>query len=137
MNLNLKLWSMFVAYTTTVSGWCYSVNVLKVQHNNLSILSNIKNASSSPQDASNIPHRCISVSINNINVNGYGDTFSANDNVQNQYVRLPYPLISDEEYQQEKRYYENHDRIKPFRIHHNLVLDRLNHFLYNGENNFS
>ena len=66
------------------------------------------------------------------------DTLTQNDIVQTQYMRLPYPAVSHRKLEHEKKYYELGDQMPkiPYRITYGMTFEALNHFLYNGRNNF-
>ena len=57
-----------------------------------------------------------------------------NDVVQKQYSYLPYPPISRTEWLAEANYYKNHDI--PFLFSYQLQLEYLNHYLFQGKENF-
>ena len=73
------------------------------------------------------------------------DTLTQSDVVRNQYSTLPYPAVTLEDLNVEKAYYDNKQwpvraygeiRNKPFRVTPGVTLEAINHFLYNGKNNF-
>ena len=66
-----------------------------------------------------------------------GDTNSQDDNVRNQYSQLPYPAVRKDYFLKEQNYYKNESlRIIPFTIYPPIALEYINHFLYNGNNDF-
>ena len=73
------------------------------------------------------------------------DTLTQNDVVRNQYSNLPYPAVTLEDLDVEKSYYDDMRwplnaygklRNKPFRVTPGITLEAINHFLYNGRNDF-
>lgn len=79
----------------------------------------------------------ISVSIGDINGLRNWDTVTEDDTVRKQYTLLPYPIVTEGEYLLEKKYYDTRQEIEPYTMHPPLVLESLNHFLYNGANDFT
>ena len=76
---------------------------------------------------------------------GHYDTLTLNDIVRNQYAELPYPAVSPEGLKAEKMYYDNkvwtvkaHGELRsyPMRISFGTTLEAVNHFLFEGKNNF-
>ena len=66
----------------------------------------------------------------------YYDTLSQDDSVRNQYASLPYPTVTEQHLEREKKYYDSDDFKTPYIRSFALTLERLNHFLYNGRNTF-
>ena len=73
------------------------------------------------------------------------DTLTQNDVVRNQYSNLPYPAVTLEDLNVEKTYYDDMRwpvnaygklRNKPFRVTVGVTLEAINHFLFNGRNDF-
>ena len=73
------------------------------------------------------------------------DTLTQSDVVRNQYSNLPYPAVTIEDLNAEKSYYDDMRwpvnaygklRNKPFRVTPGVTLEAINHFLFNGRNNF-
>ena len=73
------------------------------------------------------------------------DTLSQNDVVRNQYSNLPYPAVTLKDLNAEKSYYDNKKwivnvygelRVKPYWVTPGVTLEAINHFLYNGRNDF-
>ena len=66
-----------------------------------------------------------------------GDTISENDPVTNQYLNLPYPTVTDEDIASEQAFYRS-DRYNGnmFMIVESLTLEKMNHYLFNGSENF-
>ena len=73
------------------------------------------------------------------------DTLTRNDIVRNQYAELPYPAVSPEGLKAEKMYYDNKVwtvkaygklRSYPMRVSFGATLEAINHFLFEGKNNF-
>ena len=69
---------------------------------------------------------------------GYYETLTKDDIVQNQYSLLPYPSVTEEDLADEKYYYEKlfSKRRKPYYYNYGITLEALNHFLFEGRNNF-
>ena len=67
----------------------------------------------------------------------YSDTLSQTDAVTKQYLSLPYPSVSEEQLQEEQTHYMGPDRNMPHVTYTTLSLEYLNHFLYQGRNEFS
>ena len=77
-------------------------------------------------------------------LNNY-DSLTQNDIVRNQYANLPYPAVKPEWLELEKYYYDNKEwpvkaygeiRNKPFKDSMAITLEAINHFLYQGKNQF-
>ena len=92
----------------------------------------------------NIAGRNSSKRINQGTVDSY-DTLTQSDVVRNQYSTLPFPAVTLEDLNVEKAYYDNKQwpvraygeiRNKPFRVTPGVTLEAINHFVYNGKNNF-
>ena len=66
----------------------------------------------------------------------YSDTLSTSDAVTRQYLSLPYPSVSEEQLQAEKNHYLGPNRNDPHTTYTSLSLEYLNHFLYEGKNDF-
>ena len=66
----------------------------------------------------------------------YSDTLSQTDAVTRQYLSLPYPSVSEEQLQAEQNHYMGPDRNMPHVTYTTLSLEYLNHFLYQGRNDF-
>ena len=66
----------------------------------------------------------------------YSDTLSTSDAVTRQYLSLPYPSVSEEQLQEEQNHYMGPDRNMPHVTYTTLSLEYLNHFLYQGTNDF-
>ena len=66
----------------------------------------------------------------------YSDTLSTSDAVTRQYLSLPYPSVSEELLQAEKNHYQGPNRNDPHTTYTSLSLEYLNHFLYEGKNDF-
>ena len=73
------------------------------------------------------------------------DTLTQSDIVRNQYSTLPYPAVSHKVLAQEKAHYDNNIwpvkaygkiRPKPFSISFGVTLEAVNHFLFQGKNQF-
>ena len=66
------------------------------------------------------------------------DTLTQSDIVRSQYTSLPYPLVTNQQLQDEKMYYENTYKIQkiPYKINYGITLEAINHFLYKGRNSF-
>ena len=67
---------------------------------------------------------------------GFGDTTNENDIVRQQYISLPYPAVSSNDLAAEKHYYKNTQIKSPYVVLFAFALERLNHFLFKGRNNF-
>ena len=66
----------------------------------------------------------------------YSDTLSQTDAVTKQYLSLPYPSVSEEQLQAEQNHYMGPNRNMPHVTYTTLSLEYLNHFLYQGRNDF-
>ena len=65
------------------------------------------------------------------------DTISHDDIVVHQYSSLPYPPVNEHQLEVEKSHYmSNHSEKYPFSMYHSITLENINHFLFNGNNNF-
>ena len=67
----------------------------------------------------------------------YSDTLSQTDAVTRQYLSLPYPSVSEDQLQAEQTHYMGPDRNMPHVTYTTLSLEYLNHFLYQGRNDFT
>ena len=66
-----------------------------------------------------------------------GDITKQEDLVQKQYSSLPYPAVRKSDFLEEQSYYKNDSLSNiPYRIYPHIELEYINHFLYNGANNF-
>ena len=66
-----------------------------------------------------------------------GDTNSQDDIVRSQYSTLPYPAVNENDLRKEKSYYTNYRlRSRPYAIYRQIALENINHYLYNGTNEF-
>ena len=63
------------------------------------------------------------------------DVLSDDDVVRNQYKFLPYPSVSEKELLLEEAYYQ-WNMSQPYVIHNSWNLESLNHYLFNGKNDF-
>lgn len=73
------------------------------------------------------------------------DTLTQSDIVRSQYSKLPYPAVKSYILSQEKAYYDYYgkrvmafgeNRTIPISISFGITLEAINHFLYEGKNNF-
>ena len=64
------------------------------------------------------------------------DVSTLGDLVRNQYRSLPYPAGDQNQLSKEKDYYYSHLRNYPMYIWTHIALEAINHFLYNGANDF-
>ena len=71
-----------------------------------------------------------------VNVYGYSDSVSTNDLVKKQYSILPYPTVGYDTIRREHMYYLSDNSNYPISSHYSLKLEYLNHYLYQGQNNF-
>ena len=65
-----------------------------------------------------------------------GDTISPDDIVRIQYLSLPYPPVSKERLMRERSHYDSLRRHIPYEIPPQLALEAINHYLYQGANEF-
>lgn len=63
------------------------------------------------------------------------DVVSEDDIVRSQYKLLPYPLYTNVSFQYEEHFY-NRTSFKSAEDYYQLNLESLNHYLYNGRNDF-
>ena len=63
------------------------------------------------------------------------DDISEDDIVRSQYKLLPYPPVAEEQLLEEKDFYKR-TISKTFESYYQLNLESLNHYLYNGRNEF-
>ena len=64
------------------------------------------------------------------------DVSTLGDLVRNQYRSLPYPAVDQNQLSKEKDYYYSRLRNYPMYIWTHIGLEAINHFLYNGTNDF-
>ena len=65
------------------------------------------------------------------------DTISHDDVVKKQYSSLPYPPVNEYQIELEKIHYmSNYSKQYPFDMYAPITLENINHFLFNGNNNF-
>ena len=82
-------------------------------------------------------HQNVLLNKSNLNPTQSGDTNSQDDNVRNQYSSLPYPAVRKDHFLKEQNYYKNDSlRNIPYAIYPPIGLEYINHFLYNGVNDF-
>ena len=64
-----------------------------------------------------------------------GDTLTGNDLVTRQYENLPYPEFSEKEMLEEEEYYKQDDQplLATYATH---TLEKNNHYLHRGDENF-
>ena len=63
------------------------------------------------------------------------DVISDDDVVRNQYKALPYPSVSEEELLREEAYYKRKTS-DPYVMYYSWNLENLNHYLFEGKNDF-
>ena len=63
------------------------------------------------------------------------DILSADDIVRDQYNAMPYPPVTDEELLRDQNHYAEHESI--FELSYSSALEALNHYLYQGNRNFT
>ena len=68
-------------------------------------------------------------------IHSHGDTVTTNDLVSIQYETLPYPTFDDEKMAYEKGHYKNNEET-PAIIFQDETLEKINHYLYRGSENF-
>ena len=66
----------------------------------------------------------------------HGDTIGQDDLVQSQYALLPYPPVREDDLFDEQLYYDGDSGNIPYTIHSSMALESINHFLFNGSNDF-
>ena len=64
-----------------------------------------------------------------------GDTFTTNDSVRTQYENLPYPQFTPMNISNEESYYKKDIQV-PISIHSPHTLEKHNHYLHGGNQNF-
>ena len=80
---------------------------------------------------------CFCQSCETAGDNTTGDTLSQSDMVANQYLNLPYPAVSNEELAEQQTFYKSKaGESYPMRLYPTMTLENLNHFLFNGSQNF-
>ena len=68
---------------------------------------------------------------------GYSDNDVSNDDlVKLQYLHLPYPTIRHDTIEMEYKYYLGQNSKYPVSSQYSMKLEYLNHYLYQGQNNF-
>ena len=79
----------------------------------------------------------IMLNIDDFNAHGYSDNdISSDDLVKHQYLQLPYPTIRNDTMEMEYKYYLGQNNRYPVSSKYSMKLDYLNHYLYQGQNNF-
>ena len=63
------------------------------------------------------------------------DILSDDDIVRDQYNAMPYPPVTDEELLRDQNHYAEHESI--FELSYSSALEALNHYLYQGNRNFT
>ena len=77
------------------------------------------------------------LSLEDVDENKYSDnSVSNNDLVQLQYLHLPYPTIRYDTIETEYKYYRSQNSDYPLSVQYSMKLEDLNHYLYQGQNNF-
>ena len=56
--------------------------------------------------------------------------------MQLQYLHLPYPTIRYDTIETEYKYYRSQNSDYPLSVQYSMKLEDLNHYLYQGQNNF-
>ena len=116
------------SYSNTFSG----VNHIE-RSNDYNALSDVRTISMSSRAVCSAEQR----KYQNVDeANTYSDTLSQTDAVTRQYLSLPYPSVSEEQLQAEQTHYMGPDRNMPHVTYTTLSLEYLNHFLYQGRNDF-
>ena len=67
------------------------------------------------------------------------DTLSKDDIVRKQYMKLPYPAVPKHALREEYNHYKGRKKgtkIQPYQPNFGIDLERLNHFLFEGRENF-
>jgi hypothetical protein len=64
-----------------------------------------------------------------------GDTLTTTDAVIKQYERLPYPNVNEHKLLFEVEFYKKYQHI-PLVLYESHTLEKLNHYLYRGNQNF-
>ena len=77
------------------------------------------------------------LNLEDVDENKYSDnSVSNNDLVQLQYLHLPYPTIRYDTIDTEYKYYRSQNSDYPLSVQYSMKLEDLNHYLYQGQNNF-
>ena len=77
------------------------------------------------------------LNLEDVDENKYSDnSVSNNDLVQLQYLHLPYPTIRYDTIETEYKYYRSQNSDYPLSVQYSMKLEDLNHYLYQGQNNF-
>lgn len=70
------------------------------------------------------------------NTNSHFDTLTQDDIVKQQYALLPYPAVKPGEFERVRWHYKSDRKDVPIMIAPPVTLENINHFLYQGRNNF-
>ena len=77
------------------------------------------------------------LSLDHGDAHGFSDNEISNgDLVQLQYIQLPYPKIRQDTIEMEYKYYLGQNTRYPVSSQYSMKLEYLNHYLYQGQNNF-
>ena len=100
-----------------------------------------KGKTSNPEThiCTNIQYQCDLESTYNSDLSrNTGDTTNQDDIVRRQYSSLPYPAVTEDNLFLEKNHYDRKlENIRPYGISQQLALEKINHYLYNGDNDFT
>ena len=66
----------------------------------------------------------------------YFDTLTTDDIVQQQYALLPYPAVKPGEFEKIRWHYKSDRKNIPMMIAPAVTLENINHFLFQGRQNF-
>ena len=79
----------------------------------------------------------VDISKNGIDVTPSGSINSEiNDIVQKQYLMLPYPPFTKKDLENEEKYYQSSNRVSPYLFSYLIQLEYINHYLFEGKNDF-
>ena len=84
----------------------------------------------------NVQNDAFSIRYDSDLFSGHQDTITQDDNVRKQYLSLPYPAVPKYDLVKEKMYYEQRTNNEPFSTTFAYTLEGLNHFLFEGKNQF-
>ena len=100
------------------------------------LVRNRNKSSRTKEECTHVPSPEVFTKYYHMNSIQHLDTISQEDIVQNQYISLPYPSVSQDDIGAMKQYYNGNQRHLPLAIYSSLTLENINHYLFRGENNF-
>ena len=130
---------MIILYLSSICGiWnctiCDGLDIYKSQLYHVKMLKQVVNFFTDKNRKSSIKQECDSKWIGL-----ESDTLSKDDSVRKQYLSLPYPAVPEHALRAEYNHYKGRKKrtkVQPYQPVLGIDLERLNHFLFEGKQNF-